>query len=87
MPLFFSDGAFAYRSPSPVGWTFVRGSGILDKQSFLREAPDRALTRGESERDVFASDDEGIGLPGVLTAGLLALVLMLGGVAAVRRRR
>ena len=87
VPLFFNDGAFAYRSPSPVGWTFVRGSGILDKQSFLRKSPARALARGTSERDVFASDDEGVGLPGVVTAGVVALVLMLGGVAAVRRRR
>ncbi|MDQ3631019.1 MAG: ABC transporter substrate-binding protein [Actinomycetota bacterium] len=87
VPLFFSDGAFAYRSPSPVGWTFVTGSGIVDKQSFLRKTPDRAPAGGTSEGDVFETDNDGIGLSAVLAAGGLALILIVGGVAVVRLRR
>ena len=33
--LFFGGGTFAYRPSGYDGWTDVRGSGILDKRSFL----------------------------------------------------
>ncbi|HEV2768578.1 MAG TPA: ABC transporter substrate-binding protein, partial [Solirubrobacteraceae bacterium] len=36
VPLFFTDGAFAYRPAIFDGWIFVKGTGILDKRSFLR---------------------------------------------------
>ena len=35
IPLFFPEGAFAARTEIYNGWTFVRGTGILDKRSFL----------------------------------------------------
>jgi peptide/nickel transport system substrate-binding protein len=35
IPLFFSDAAFAYRPAAYDGWIFIKGSGILDKRSFL----------------------------------------------------
>ena len=35
VPLFFSNGSFAYRPAIFAGWTFVKGTGILDKRSFL----------------------------------------------------
>ena len=38
LPLFFGGATFAYRPASYDGWVDVRGSGILDKQSFLAGA-------------------------------------------------
>jgi len=35
VPLFFSQGAFAFRKSRYNRWVFVKGSGILDKQSFI----------------------------------------------------
>lgn len=87
VPLLFSDGAFAYRSNSPVGWAFATGSGILEKQSLLREAPDRTTVRGTSERGFFEDDGDSFSLVGVLGAGLLALALLLGGAVARGRRQ
>ncbi|HVL64816.1 MAG TPA: ABC transporter substrate-binding protein [Actinomycetota bacterium] len=47
VPLFFPEGAFAYRPASYDGWVFVKGTGILDKRSFLSaEAPDPTPTPG-----------------------------------------
>ncbi len=87
VPLFFGEGAFAYRSASRIGWAFARGSGILDKQSLLREAPDRTAVRGTSERGFFEDDGDSFSLLGVLGAGLLALTLVVGGVVARGRRQ
>ncbi len=48
VPLFFSRGTFAFRPAIYDGWTFIKGTGILDKPSLLpgqasatpgREAP------------------------------------------------
>ncbi|HWF52491.1 MAG TPA: ABC transporter substrate-binding protein [Solirubrobacteraceae bacterium] len=38
VPLFFTRGAFAYRPEVYNGWVYVKGTGILDKQSFLSAA-------------------------------------------------
>jgi ABC-type transport system substrate-binding protein len=38
VPLFFGATTFAYRPASYAGWVDVRGSGILDKRSFLAGA-------------------------------------------------
>jgi peptide/nickel transport system substrate-binding protein len=38
LPLFFGGATFAYRPSSYDGWVDVRGSGILDKRSFLAGA-------------------------------------------------
>ena len=35
VPLFFTHGAFAYRPSAYADWVYVKGAGILDKQSFL----------------------------------------------------
>jgi peptide/nickel transport system substrate-binding protein len=35
LPLLFPNGAFAYRPSTHEGWQYVRGIGLLDKQSFL----------------------------------------------------
>lgn len=39
VPLLFSTGSFAYRPAVYDGWVFVKGSGILDKRSFVEPAP------------------------------------------------
>ena len=39
LPLFFPNGAFAYRPSTHEGWQYVRGIGLLDKQSFLTAGP------------------------------------------------
>ncbi|MGH2841806.1 MAG: ABC transporter substrate-binding protein, partial [Solirubrobacteraceae bacterium] len=39
IPLFFSQGTFAYRPAIYNGWVFVKGTGILDKRSFLPPGP------------------------------------------------
>jgi peptide/nickel transport system substrate-binding protein len=38
VPLFFGGSTFAYRPAAYDGWVDVRGSGILDKRSFLTGA-------------------------------------------------
>jgi peptide/nickel transport system substrate-binding protein len=54
IPLFFSEGAFAYRPQVYNAWTFVEGTGIFDKRSFLpgnapvrRDRPPAAEVQGE----------------------------------------
>lgn len=86
VPLLFGQGAFGHRSPSPVGWSFVTGSGILDKRSLLRSPPDRIAARGPS-RSASRDDGAGIGLLTFLAAGMLVLALLLAAAAALGRRR
>jgi len=56
IPLFFPQGTFAFRGSSYNGWTYVRGDGILDKQSFLTPASGEA-TPPPATDDLPASDD------------------------------
>lgn len=46
LPLFFAEGAFAYRPSVYDGWLFAKGSGILDKRSFVepRRTPSRSAS-------------------------------------------
>ncbi|MDQ3356251.1 MAG: ABC transporter substrate-binding protein [Actinomycetota bacterium] len=85
VPLFFSEGAFAYRPATYDGWVFVKGAGILDKRSFLPASGERARS-GQSR----GSSAESPGLPDVGPLGIAALVLagaaLLTGAAAVLRR-
>lgn len=46
LPLIFPNGAFAYRPSAHEGWQYVRGIGLLDKQSFLTAGP---ATNGAAE--------------------------------------
>lgn len=86
VPLLFGQGAFGYLSPAPVGWTFVTGSGILDKRSLLRAPPERRPALGPA-RPAAGDDDGGIGLLTFLAAGMLVLALLLAGAAALGRSR
>ena len=89
IPLFFSDGAFAYRSQIYNGWTYIKGAGIFDKRSFLPgERPARPASRGADPPAV--ADDGGSGL--ALDVVSIISLLALGGVAvlavlALRQRR
>jgi len=42
VPLLFADGAFAYRPAVYDGWVYVKGTGIIDKRSFVEPSPPRA---------------------------------------------
>ena len=42
IPLFFVQGRFAFRSAGYDGWVFVKGTGILDKRSFVEPADETA---------------------------------------------
>ncbi|MDP8943555.1 MAG: ABC transporter substrate-binding protein [Actinomycetota bacterium] len=84
VPLLFAEGAFAYRPSAYDRWVFVRGSGILDKRSFL---PGEAAAARRAAGD---GDDAGgfpIGALGVLALALLAAALGLATAALLRRRR
>ena len=93
IPLFFSEGAFAFRGRIYDGWTFIRGTGILDKRAFLPgEAPARESPpagEADDEGDVSASDDDsGSALDVVSIISLLGLVLVVVlAVLALRQRR
>ena len=91
VPLFFQKGAFAYRPQVYNGWVFVRGTGILDKRSFLRSV----IGPSSGSSDPIVRDDEraaggGIGVLGIVALGLLGVVLVilaLGLAGRLARRR
>ncbi len=82
--LFFSQGSFAYRPAIYDGWVFVKGTGILDKRSFLAgkrssatAAPDPPASRPGS----------GLSLLNVLSLIAVGIVVILAATALVLRRR
>ncbi len=86
VPLFFYDGIFAYRRAAHDGWVYVKGSGILDKRSFLRSGPAPDATRPPG---LPAPEDPGsfpLGLFGLLSLGLVAVAIAVVAGASVRRR-
>ena len=90
IPLFFAEGAFAFRPAIHDGWVFVKGSGILDKRSFLTgevRAPSRPLPPGEDPGE--GSDGIGSVLEVLRVLSLIALVIVvaLAAVALLRNRR
>jgi peptide/nickel transport system substrate-binding protein len=76
VPLFFGGGAFAYRPAVYDGWVYVKGTGILDKRSFLP-----SVRPGEAPPQPVGSPlddpDDGFSL---LPFILAAAALLLGGV-------
>lgn len=87
--LFFSQGAFAYRGSIYNGWTFVRGSGILDKRSFLPGGGPGSDASADPEPalDSPAGDDPGFGIVSIISLVVLAVVIALGVYALTQRRR
>jgi peptide/nickel transport system substrate-binding protein len=88
IPLFFSEGAFAYRPAIYDGWSFIQGIGILDKRSFLpggrpeRPAPPDVPTTGGEQAD----SGWGLSLVNAISIVLLAAVVVLAAVALLQRR-
>lgn len=82
VPLFFSGGAFAYRPAVYDGWVYMKGSGILDKRSFV-EPRIRAPRPGPGLEAAVPSNSSKFRLAWV-AAGLLTL---LGAVALFRAKR
>lgn len=81
VPLFFSTGAYAYRPAVYDGWVFVKGTGILDKRSFVEPsspAPELHPTRTGDSTARFPL--------GWLAVGLLGLAAALALLALVRSR-
>jgi len=89
VPLFFSDGAFAYRPSVYPGWGFIRGTGIVDKRSFeARTEPTAAVPPSPAVEDVPAARRGfplGAGALGALGAVSVAAVLAAIGLSGRRR--
>ncbi len=88
IPLFFSEGAFAYRSAIYNGWTFVQGTGILDKRSFLPGGAPVRRNRPAALPAAGEDADSSTALSVVNIVSLLALgaVVVLALVALLQRR-
>ena len=87
LPLFFGGTSFAYRKAAYGGWVGVRGTGVLDKRSFLpgSRAAGRAPAAAADPRDTNAATGQTSFVP--IIAGLAALMLLAGLVWGVRRDR
>jgi peptide/nickel transport system substrate-binding protein len=92
IPLFFSEGTFAYRPAAYAGWVFVKGTGILDKRSFLpTPAPASAGSAGNGSGSAAparrgSGSGSGINVVDVVSLVVVAIVLVLAG-AALRASR
>lgn len=90
IPLFFSRGNYAYRPSVYDGWTYVEGSGILDKRSFLALGAGGAAS-AEEPADVTRTpvsddgDDGGGNLVNIISLVIVAAVLIFG-LLALRQR-
>jgi peptide/nickel transport system substrate-binding protein len=87
VPLLYGGGTFAYRPRAYNGWVSVRGTGILDKRSFLRGAAVTPATPGAgspSEDLVDPQDGGGFSLWPVII--VLAVVALAGGAWWLRPR-
>ena len=91
IPLFFSEGTFGFRSAIYDGWEFVKGTGILDKRSFLPGA--KSAGRSEATAVEEVADDEGddsgssLGVVSTISLVVLGIVVLLAGYALAQRRR
>ena len=95
LPLIFPNGAFAYQPSAHEGWQYVRGIGLLDKQSFLTAGPAAAAggasttaTRPESAAPIpvpTTTTEQGFPL-WTVPLGLVGVAIGLIALALVRRR-
>ncbi len=84
IPLFFPQGAFVVRPSVYDGWTYVAGSGILDKRSFL-PLVQRPSDRAPAPRP--QTTDGGLGTLGFLALGLLGGILVILALQLLARAR
>ncbi|MGH2772056.1 MAG: hypothetical protein ACRDIU_02810, partial [Actinomycetota bacterium] len=88
-PLFFSQGAFAYRPSAYDGWVYVEGSGIFDKRSFVHAG---RRPGGRTRPPPAAGPPEGpspsSGFPfWILAVGFAGAGVAVGVAALIRSRR
>ncbi|MCP9490807.1 MAG: ABC transporter substrate-binding protein [Solirubrobacteraceae bacterium MAG38_C4-C5] len=88
VPLFYPEGAFVYRDSIYQGWTYIEGTGILDKRSFLpREISAEAGARPNAAPiDRASGSGGGIGALGLVALSMLGLVVIVLVLGVVRRR-
>ncbi|HEV2784841.1 MAG TPA: hypothetical protein VGV67_00520, partial [Solirubrobacteraceae bacterium] len=87
IPLFFSEGAFAFRNEIYGGWQFVKGTGVFDKRSFMPStAPARPGAPAETTT-LEAEDDSGLNIVNVISLVLLGGLAALAVYALLQRRR
>jgi peptide/nickel transport system substrate-binding protein len=76
VPLFFQEGAFGFRPAAYDGWVYVKGSGILDKRSFLPGGPARAQpVRSDGSPSSNGSDSLPVGGFGLSALGLATVAI------------
>lgn len=92
VPLFFADGAYVYRPAVYDGWVFIKGTGILDKRSFVEPAAGPPDSPGlDAAAPPAAPEPESTptssGFPfGLLALGLLATAGVVLIIDLIRRR-
>lgn len=95
VPLFFAGGAFAYRAAVHDGWVFVKGTGILDKRSFVRgeagagpvptTAP--AVTTPPGQVEEVGEGLSAARLIAIVVLGLACVLALVATLGALRDRR
>src|SRR6202035_4592631 len=78
VPLFFTRGDFAYRPDVYNGWVYVKGTGILDKQSFLSSRAVRPAVPAPSPDGAAAGQDSGANVLLVFGIGIACLLALAG---------
>ncbi|HWI07961.1 MAG TPA: ABC transporter substrate-binding protein, partial [Solirubrobacteraceae bacterium] len=87
IPLFFSQGAFAFRNEIYGGWAFVRGTGIFDKRSFLAATPPARPGAPAATTVIEEEGDGGLDVVNVISLVLLGGLVVLAVYALLQRRR
>jgi peptide/nickel transport system substrate-binding protein len=88
VPLFFTRGAFAFRPRAYDGWTYVKGAGILDKQSFLPSGANRqARGAPASPAGALPGQDSGATTLLLFAVGIAGLLALAGAWRLYPRRR
>ena len=86
VPLFFEQGAFAYRPAIYDGWVYVKGEGILDKLSFVQPAAPVAAS-GDLAPPLEPPGTGGVSSVTAAAGVLLAAALAAGVLQLIRTRR
>ena len=87
IPLFFANGTYAYRPAVYDRWVYVKGTGILDKQSFLTASGPAAIATTTTSGTVAEPSHSGSGFS-ILGWGAVAAVAaaaIIAVIAVVRR--
>lgn len=89
IPLYFAQGAFAYRNSIYDGWRYIKGTGVFDKRSLLALG-EPVVKEDPSQADAAIGDDvdsgSGIGVFDVLTVLALLGIVGLAVFALLQRR-